>query len=67
MFTKKDWIDLLLMVIGALIGVGVIGFVVGPVVGFDFNPEKPIGYMLAAATGTVCGYLLRWSVQRLLA
>lgn len=63
MWTRKDWIDLLLMVLGAIIGVGIIGFVVGPAFGIEFSSGKPAGYMMAAATGTLCSYLFRRIVK----
>lgn len=63
-WSRKDWIDLLLMVIGAILGVAVFGFIVAPGLGIEFVGNKPAGYMLAATAGTVSGYLLRFAVSR---
>lgn len=64
-WTRKDWIDLLLMVIGACLGVWFFGFVAAPLLGLEFIGGQPFNYMLAAATGTVSGYLLRFGVRLL--
>lgn len=61
---RKDWIDLLLMVIGACIGVVAFGFGVAKLLGLEFVGDRPLNYVLAALTGIVFGYVFRFSVQR---
>ena len=63
-WTRKDWVDLLLMVLGAILGVAVFGFGVAPAMGIEFVGSTLTSYMLAAAVGTVCGYILRLAVTR---
>ena len=62
-WTRKDWIDLLLMALGAIIGVAVFGFGIAPALEIEFSGGKPTSYMLAAAAGTVGGYILRFVVS----
>lgn len=64
-WTQKDWIDLLLMAIGAVFGVAFFGFGLAPLIGLEFNGGNPSSYMLASVAGTVGGYLLRFGTARL--
>lgn len=64
-WTRKDWTDLLLMAVGACIGVAVFGFGIAPLLGLEFVSGKPINYMLAAIAGTLGGYLFRFVMMRL--
>ena len=63
-WNRKDWIDLLLMVMGAMFGVTFLGFVIAPSVGVELVPNRPGSYLLAAIAGTLGGYLIRFSVSR---
>ncbi len=60
-WAKKDWEDLLLMMVGACIGVVSFGFGVGPLLGVEFIGDDPFNYVMASAMGTVLGYLTRLS------
>lgn len=63
-WTRKDWLDLLLMALGAFIGVAIFGFGVAPALGIEFSGDRPSSYMIAAAVGTVSGYMLRFIAAR---
>lgn len=63
-WTRKDWLDLLLMALGAVIGVAVFGLALAPALGIEFAGSRPADYMMAAVAGTVVGYLLRFMASR---
>lgn len=64
-WTRKDWLDLMWMSLGAVLGVSIIGLGIAPLLGIEFIGNKPTNYMLVAVAGTLCGYLLRFSISHL--
>ena len=59
-WTKKDWEDLTLMIIGSCIGVGIFGFGITPLLEVELIGAEPFNYVIAAVMGTVFGYLTRF-------
>lgn len=64
-WTQKDWLNLVLMFLGACIGVAVFGFVVAPALGVQFGAGQTSSYVMASVAGTLVGYALRFMVGRI--
>lgn len=63
-FAKHDWTDLALMALGACVGVAIFGYLIAPAIGMQFVGGTPWSYMLAAVSGTLCGFALRLAVSQ---
>ena len=63
-WTRKDWIDQSLMVLGACIGIAVFGFGIAPLLGFELIADHSSICIVAVVTGAVCGHAIPRFVHR---
>lgn len=60
---RYRWTETVIFTVGAFVGLAIMDFVVGPLLGIEFFSGDPGRFFIAGAVGFFSGYALQWLVN----